>query len=55
MLVDFTNSVVAQAGQLLEELAVRAARGLGENGVPPDDVLEPMLWNLTDLYPFHGA
>jgi len=55
ILVDFTRTVVAQAGQLLEELAVQAALGLGENGVPPDDVLVPLLFNATEVYGFHGA
>lgn len=47
--------MVAQAGQLLDQLAFAAAAQQGRNGLPPDGILAGMLWETSLAYLFHGA
>lgn len=51
-LASFTATVAWRAGDLLAELTAGAARQLGLQGVPPDDVLQRWLNEAEDTYHF---
>lgn len=53
-LVDFTNSVVAQAGALLDSLTAQAAGTLGLPGVPSDADLLSMIKQADAKYILYG-